>query len=143
MSMEPTYDATVEMMPVDLNSIVYKLNDGRFWSVADAKYITESEIPAGAQMVELYANGKPAGEEYLIKCIDFYHFKYGELLSKSVEGIKEALNALDEKYLTPRTIAGLSVNDSTAKTLWDKHEEEAAPLRKMLEDLQGPSEVKS
>jgi hypothetical protein len=53
-------------------------------------------------------------------------------LELDVDEIPEQLRELDEKYLTPRVLAGIASGDEYALGQWNKHEEEAAPLRAKL-----------
>lgn len=111
----------------------YELNDGRFWSIAEACFV--DTVPEGSEVILLYADGKPAGEEYLVKTLVFYNFPLGELENIDEQSILDKLNKLDAKYLTPRILAGLALGDTHAETQWEKHEEEAIPLREKLTQL--------
>lgn len=140
MSQEQMYDPTMNMNYAamsggSLEGIIYKLGDGRMWDTTEAKWITE--VPPGRNPLELYDSGQPATEKYLIECLEFYHFPFGELLDKSVVGLKEALAKLDDTYLTPRTMAGLALGtDEIAKQAWNEHEKLAIPLREALAKLE-------
>lgn len=61
---------------MDLQDIIYQLEDGRYWSVQEASYI---DTPQGRTVIPLYANGQPAGEDYLISTLRFYGYPLGEL----------------------------------------------------------------
>lgn len=118
---------------MDLQDIIYELEDGRYWCVQEASYI---DTPKEEQtVIPLYADGKPAGEEYLIRTLRFYGYPVGELSKKDKQGILDALAALDAKYLTPRVLAGLATGDQYATGQWAEHETEAGPLREKLAEL--------
>lgn len=116
-----------------MNNTIYCLADGRLWSVADAAFITE--IPANAEVIKLQnANGE-SDIFYLAKTLAYYDYPLGELVYYSKKGIKEELARLDAEYLTPRTLAGLSMNDPIALARYKEHEILAIPLRERLENL--------
>lgn len=54
----------------------------------------------------------------------------------TVEEAKNALDTLDDKYLTPRTLAGLTVGDEGAQEKYAEHERLAEPLRIKLAELE-------
>ena len=58
-----------------------------------------------------------------------------ELAQEAQAKIKGRLAALDAKYLTPRTLAGLAVGDEYALEQWRAHEAEAEPFRIQLAAL--------
>lgn len=58
-----------------------------------------------------------------------------ELEQEARTKIKGQLAALDAKYLTPRTLAGLAVGDEYALEQWRAHEAEAEPFRMRLAAL--------
>ena len=58
-----------------------------------------------------------------------------ELEQEAQAKIKGRLAALDAKYLTPRTLAGLAVGDEYALEQWRAHEAEAEPFRIQLAAL--------
>mgnify|MGYP000009547400 FL=1 len=118
---------------MDLQNIIYQLEDGRYWCVQKASYIDTPQEER--TVIPLYADGKPAGEEYLIRTLRFYGYPLGELSKKDEQGILDALAALDAKYLTPRVLAGLATGDQYAAGQWAEHETEAGPLREKLAAL--------
>ncbi len=112
---------------------VYQLSDGRLWDVDGACFV---EIATNdAEIVQLYADGKPAGEDYLIRTLRFYGHPLGELVDKDEDGVLEQLAELDARYLTPRVLAGLATGDAYAAGRWEAHEAEAEPLREKLAAL--------
>ena len=112
---------------------VYQLSDGRLWDVDGACFV---EIATNdAEIVQLYADGKPAGEDYLIRTLRFYGHPLGELAEKDEQGLRDRLAALDARYLTPRVLAGLATGDAYAAGRWEAHEAEAEPLREKLATL--------
>ena len=123
--------------------IIYKLADGRLWDVDKAQWIDPAmtadeqgqETPQGDVIKLVSAEGK-SDPEYLAKTLAFYDYPLGELAMHSAKGIKEELKRLDEEYLTPRTLAGLSTGDKEALARWQEHEEKAAPLRERLKELE-------
>lgn len=56
---------------------VYQLSDGRLWDVDAACFVETA--PDGAEIVQLYANSKPVGEDYLIRTLRFYGHPLGAL----------------------------------------------------------------
>lgn len=58
-------------------NIIYKLFDGRLWDKEAAEWV--NKVPEGANLIPLYADGKPAGEDYLIRTLRFYGYPLGEL----------------------------------------------------------------
>lgn len=84
--------------------IVYKLADGRLWDVESACFVSEAD-PA-KNLITLYANGKPAGEDYLKRTLVFYKFVVGPEL-KTLEEVKAdklaEINSLCESRLAQIT----------------------------------------
>jgi hypothetical protein len=64
-----------------------------------------------------------------------------EKLNWDILKIKNKLYNLDVEYLTPRTLAGLSIGDSYAQNRLASHEAEAAPLRAQLAALKDKLET--
>ena len=114
-------------------SDIYSIADGRLWAVEEARFIEIA--PEGAEIIPLYADGKPAGEDYLIRTLRFYGHPLGELAEKDEQGLRDRLAALDARYLTPRVLAGLATGDAYAAGRWEAHEAEAEPLREKLATL--------
>lgn len=56
---------------------LYKLADGRLWNVETARFIETT--PEKKEDIPLYADGKPAGEDYLLRTLRFYGYPLGEL----------------------------------------------------------------
>ena len=42
---------------------MYQISDGRLWDVDAARFVDQA--PEGAEIIPLYADGKPATEDYL------------------------------------------------------------------------------
>lgn len=61
---------------MDKTNLFYGVADGRFWDVGSACF---GAPPEGAEIVPLHANGKPAGEDYLLRTLRFYGYPLGEL----------------------------------------------------------------
>ena len=57
--------------------LVYRIENGRLWDVDAACFIETA--PEGAEIVQLYADGKLAGEGYLIRTLRFYGHPLGAL----------------------------------------------------------------
>lgn len=87
--------------------IIYRLSDGRLWDVNAARFVDQA--PDGAEIIPLYADGKPAGEDYLRRTLEFYGYPVGpELLTLEElkaaklaqinEGCQSALAALTPTY---------------------------------------------
>lgn len=86
-------------------------------------------------IINLVSADEQSDVAYLAKTLAFYNFPLGELAIYSIKGIKEELDRLDEDYLTPRILAGLSTGDVYAMAQWQEHEVKAAPLRQRLKEL--------
>lgn len=106
---------------------------------SDADAIREDQAPEMEQggIIDLATAEGQSDVAYLAKTLAFYGYPLGELVIYSVKGIKETLKKLDDEYLTPRTLAGLSTGDTLAISRWQEHEEKAAPLRERLSELAG------
>lgn len=87
--------------------MLYKLADGRLWDVEAAAFVAMAQD--GVEIVSLYANGKPAGVDYLRRTLEFYGYSVGpELLTLEElkaaklaqinEGCQSALAALTPTY---------------------------------------------
>ena len=57
--------------------LVYRIENGRLWGVDAACFVKIA--PDDAEIVQLYADGKLAGEDYLIRTLRFYGHPLGEL----------------------------------------------------------------
>ena len=57
--------------------LVYRIENGRLWGVDAACFVKIA--PDDAEIVQLYADGKLAGEGYLIRTLRFYGHPLGEL----------------------------------------------------------------
>ena len=119
---------------------IYRLSDGRLWDCQQAKWIDEPQAASldetGYEITDLANADGAANVQSLVASLKVYGYPLGELALLSVSGIKELLAKLDEEYLTPRTLAGLSVNDSEALSRWNEHEKLAQPLREKLKELE-------
>lgn len=61
-------------------SLIYQISDGRFWSVADARFV--SELPEGAKIIILSRAKGSADAAYLKRTLESYGLKVGyELMS--------------------------------------------------------------
>lgn len=118
-------------------NIIYKLSDGRLWSVAQACWLEDEQgaVNEDASLIPLVNADGLSDAAYLARTLEFYGFALGELTLLSPKGIKEELDRLDADYLTPRTLAGLSTGDAEALGRWNEHEEKAVPLRERLREL--------
>ena len=87
--------------------MMYQLSDGRLWDVDAAQFMNQA--PEGAEIIPLYADGNPAGEDYLRRTLEFYGYPVGpELLTLEElkaaklaqinEGCQSALAALTSTY---------------------------------------------
>ena len=114
----------------------YQLPDGKIWSVEKASYISSVPQHPENNLITLCCADGSASEDYLIRTLRFYGYPLGELAEKCPEAIREQLAELDEKYLTPRILAGLATGDAYAAEQWAAHEREAAPLRQKLAELE-------
>lgn len=56
---------------------LYEIADGRLWSVETASFIETA--PENTKIIPLYMDGKPGGEDYLIRTLRFYGYPLGEL----------------------------------------------------------------
>lgn len=128
----------------DLSKKYYQLADGQIWDISEAKWLdpvmAASEIENHAisetDIINLRSASGESDVHELIKTLEFYDFPVGELAVFSPKALKRELMALDDKYLTPRTLAGLAVGDKYAIAQWQEHEEKAKPLRARLEELE-------
>ena len=59
--------------------LVYRIENGRLWGVDAACFFEIA--PDDAEIVHLYADGKPAGEDYLLRTLRFYGYPRGEAQS--------------------------------------------------------------
>lgn len=57
--------------------LVYRIENGRLWGVDAACFFEIA--PDDAEIVQLYADGNLAGEDYLIRTLRFYGHPLGEL----------------------------------------------------------------
>ena len=65
----------------------YEIAGGRLWDVDTAQFVDQT--PEGAEIIPLYADGNPAGEDYLRRTLEFYGYPVGpELLT--LEELKAA-----------------------------------------------------
>lgn len=53
----------------------YQISDGRLWDIEAAQFVDQA--PEGAEIIPLYADGKPAGEDYLRRTLAFYGYPVG------------------------------------------------------------------
>ena len=53
----------------------YKISDGRLWDVDAARFVDQA--PEGAEIIPLYADSKPATEDYLRRTLEFYGYLVG------------------------------------------------------------------
>lgn len=56
---------------------LYQVADGRVWDAQAARFMKTP--PEDTEIIPLYADGKPAGEDYLIRTLRFYGYPLGEL----------------------------------------------------------------
>lgn len=86
---------------------IYRIADGRFWDTGHVKFVVD--LPPESDIIPLYADGKPAGEDYLRRTLEFYGYPVGpELLTLEElkaaklaqinEGCQSALAALTPTY---------------------------------------------
>ena len=86
---------------------MYQISDGRLWDVDAARFVDQA--PNGAEIIPLYADGAPAGDDYLRRTLEFYGYTVGpELLTLEElkaaklaqinEGCQSALAALTSTY---------------------------------------------
>ena len=118
---------------VDNDYIVYRIEGDRLWDTRQAKFITD--VPETACVMPLISAEGDNTERYLLDTLKFYGYGLGEFAENDPDTIKAQLAALDEKYLSMRTLAGLLANDPVALEKWQQHEAEAAPLREKLQSL--------
>lgn len=123
-------------------NIIYRLSDGRLWSVARACWLEgeQDAVDEGARLVTLVNADGESDEAYLARSLEFYGFPLGELAGMRPEGIRAELQKLDGEYLTARTLAGLATGDAEALARWQSHEEKAAPLRELLRQCEAELE---
>lgn len=144
--------------------MIYRLADGRMWDVekaawldpeevatltagqninavsdnaeADAPLITPDPIMEQNSIIQLSSSDGKSDVAYLVKTLAFYNYPLGDLIIYSPKEIREELARLDAEYLTPRTLAGLTIGDEIAIARYAEHEDRAAPLRERLKELE-------
>lgn len=140
-----------------MRDIIYKLADGRLWQASRGEFIanpvmTAADGPgdgqsagqdaaapqdgADAMIIDLASAEGRSDETYLAETLESLNLPLGEMVWISITGLKRELEKLDTEYLTPRTLAGLAVQDAYALEKWKEHEEKAAPLRERINELQ-------
>lgn len=141
-----------------MRDIIYKLADGRLWHASRGEFVTkpvmaaeagepgegesaglEAAAPAdgaGAMIIDLVSAEGRSDEKYLAETLESLNLPLGEMVWISITGLKRELEKLDAEYLTPRTLAGLAVQDAYALEKWREHEEKAAPLRERINELE-------
>ena len=70
----------------------YRISDGRIWSISEAKFVDSYNEET---TVNLRADGKPAGIEYLKRTLKFYGFTIGEELLTDEERAEAARKKRD------------------------------------------------
>ena len=74
----------------------YQISDGRLWDVDAAAFVAQA--PEGAEVIYLYADGKPAGEDYLRRTLAFYGHPVGpELMTTEEISAAELAVAKEER----------------------------------------------
>lgn len=74
----------------------YEIAGGRLWDVAAARFV--GQTLDGAEIISLYADGKPAGEDYLRRTLEFYGYPVGpELLTAEEISAAELVVAKEER----------------------------------------------
>ena len=105
--------------------MIYQLRDGRLWDVDAATFVPQA--PEGAEIVVLYADGRPAGEESLRRTLEHYGYPIGpdlmaldEFKAAKLAEINAACNA---------ALAVLTASYPSSELLtFDKQEAEARAL---------------
>ncbi|WP_337375072.1 hypothetical protein [Desulfovibrio piger] len=103
----------------------YEIAGGHLWDVDAARFVDQA--PDGAEIISLYAGGKPAGVAYLRRTLEFYGYTVGpELLT--LEELKAAkLAQINEGCQS--ALAALTATYPTAELLtFDRQEAEARSL---------------
>ena len=76
--------------------IHYQVMDGRLWDVDAARFVDQA--PDGAEIIPLYVDGKPAGEDYLRRTLEFYGYAVGpELMTPEEVSAAELAVAKKER----------------------------------------------
>lgn len=74
----------------------YEIAGGRLWDVDAARFVDQA--PEGTEVISLYADGKPAGEDYLRRTLEFYGYVVGpELLTPEEVSVAELTAAKEER----------------------------------------------
>lgn len=55
--------------------MLYQISDSCLWDVDAARFVDQA--PEGAEIIPLYADGKPATEDYLRRTLEFYGYLVG------------------------------------------------------------------
>ena len=71
-----------------MNDFVYEVM-GRYWDVARGCYI--DSVPVGVLVVQLYKDGQPAGEDYLVDTLKYYGYPLGQFATNESDGSVETL----------------------------------------------------
>lgn len=82
----------------------YRLDDGRLWSIAEARFV--SSLPEEAMAVECPDESGASSLEGLVGCLDFYGFPKGELKTDAeyaveVRAERDALIAATDYLMMP------------------------------------------
>lgn len=76
----------------------YQISDGRLWDVDAAAFVAQAPEGAEMEIIPLYADGKPAGEDYLRRTLEFYNYPVGpELLTSEEVSATELTVAKEER----------------------------------------------
>lgn len=111
----------------------YRISDGRVWDIAKAMFTEEF---SETEVIDLRANGFPAGVEYLRETLEFYGFPLGDDLLTDQDravGIRKKRDALlaETDYLLmpdyPISIEELELVKSYRQTLRGILEQEGFP----------------
>jgi hypothetical protein len=139
--------------PIDLNVLTY---DGYTLNEGESLLAVDGADPANTRFYMRMLgklvpdpNFEQFGRQFRtilvdeIKDGDYHRRWFVRLTDGAVTGVEECseintsgferkLKELDEKYLTPRVLAGLAEGDAYALAQWEKHEAEAQAIRDLL-----------
>ena len=84
--------------------MLYQISDSCLWDVDAARFVDQA--PEGAEIIPLYADGKPATEDYLRRTLEFYGYSVGpELLTLEGAQTKDDVAAILPVYTLPEVQA--------------------------------------
>jgi hypothetical protein len=94
-------------------------------------------------LVSVIEAGEVASRWWVARDAEGTPCAFEECFEVDVSGYDLKFAELDEKYLTPRVLAGLAAGDPYALEQWNAHEAEAAALRETLPQAKADAEARA